>query len=289
VTLAHGHGGKDGVARGLARLETSCGAGSGYACAHLSEIEMRGQLAPDKKDTGKKLATASCEKLGGYPCLPAISALPAGADPALRTALAQRACDGGDAMGCYELGLDVANPDGPATPDQARATALYEKACAQDFGQACFNLAWQFLRGTGAPKDEQRGDGDAQKYCDLWGAEACYTVAAELAQKRGETADTAEALVTAGTRAANRGSAAGLNVMSHLLKDNKRWCAANDNVKDSCTFAGLLYAAWMDDAPEGSDDRAESRKQAVEALAKACGAGAQPACAAKARVEAQRP
>jgi TPR repeat protein len=174
---------------------------------------------------------------------------------------------------------------------------------------ACLNLAWQYLRGTGAPQDETQGrallqracdlgdasacdelvrrGGDPERYCDLWGAEACYTAVVNLSHARGENADSAEAIVLRATRAARRGSVAARNTTAHLYRDNDRWCRAGRDIKSSCTFAGLLDAEVARSAQEGSDEQRTAAASARDALAKACAAGSNAACNARDRVGAR--
>jgi hypothetical protein len=53
--------------------------------------------------------------------------------------LYQKACDGGDAQGCFNLGVMYENGRG-VTKDQAKAAQLYQKACDGGDAQGCENL-----------------------------------------------------------------------------------------------------------------------------------------------------
>jgi TPR repeat protein len=307
-SLLDGRGGAKDVPRALALLEKACAAPDAYACSQLAEVQLIGQDVHGKEAEGRRLAKESCEKLGGWPCY---TDMGPNFDPKRDHdrvfKLAQRACDGGDAIACYQLGqLVMEDETGGGKVDAARATALYQKACDADMGQACFNLAWQFIRGTGAPQDEARGrelfersctlgdasgcdelarrGGDAERYCDLWGAEACYTAVVKFVKANGESAETAERIVLLGMRATARGSDAARNTTSHLYRDNVRSCKAGEQVKDSCTFAGLLNAYIAKHADGGSDEQAKARTAALDELGKACDAGSKPACAAQSQL-----
>jgi TPR repeat protein len=53
--------------------------------------------------------------------------------------LDQKACDGGDATGCYNLGLRYENGKGQPR-DEDKAAQLYQRACDGGAATACFNL-----------------------------------------------------------------------------------------------------------------------------------------------------
>lgn len=52
--------------------------------------------------------------------------------------LFQKACDGGEALGCYNLGLMYANGQG-VRQDYFKATELYKKACDLKLELGCEN------------------------------------------------------------------------------------------------------------------------------------------------------
>lgn len=182
--------------------------------------------------------------------------------------------------------------------DPTQATKLYVKGCDGDFGQACFNLAWQYLRGVGAKKDDKVGlellhracklgdpsgcdeldrrENKHATYCDLWGAEACFSFASELSTKYGETAAAAEGIVSAAMRACDRGHQGACRVLDHLSQDKIRQCDAGVEAQDSCVFAGVLYER----SPASDGDRAK----ATEAYQRACAAGTASSCEAVKRL-----
>jgi TPR repeat protein len=308
VTVARGIGLPADVGRGLALLRASCDEGQALACGHLAEIYVKGELGvKGKREEGLRLAAASCKKLGGWPCMSATAKLDAKADAARILALATQACDGGDAIACYELGKAYAeHVAGGPKADPTRATALYRKACDQGYADACFNLAGQVLRGTGATQDERAGrallersctlgdgsacddlaerEGKPEVYCDLWGVEACLTVLERIGQQRGETADTAPEIVSVAARACRRGSTAGCEGLGHLAQDYASRCKASVDVRDACTFAGLIALENAAGAKAGSPDSTRALADAFSALGRACDKGSAPACAARKRL-----
>lgn len=306
VTLAHA-GTAPEVTRGLEQLRATCAADEPFACGQLAEIEIKGELGvTGKQEDGVRRAKDACDKHGGWPCMSAAASLDPSTEQAQMLALVQRACDGGDSSACYLLGQGYAEGQMGLAPDPKRATALYQRGCDGDFADSCTNLAWQYLRGTGAPKDEAQGrtllvractlgdaagcdelarrDGKPRPYCELWGAQACYDVAVQVSKERGETAEAAEDMIWAGDRACRRGHDGACNVMRHVAKDFVRWCQAGERIRDTCTFAGLVHLLMAGDKNGTDNDRRRATTQARDELARACGAGAAPACEAGKRL-----
>jgi TPR repeat protein len=311
--ITHGVGVPRDVQRGIASSKRWCDAGQGFACAELAEVYLEGKPGVAAMATeGRALARRTCETLGGWPCLSATAELQIETDGERYRALLGRACDGDDLSGCYQLGTIYTDGLGglPAA-DLSVAKTLYTKACDGGIAGACFNLALATPTGQGASAEAPPGpdelpdralleracllgdssgcdtlarrDHDAARYCERWGADACYEVATEIAKKRGETAESAPDLVRAAIRAAHRGSYAGRNTLGHLFRDNVRWCDSGQDVKDSCTFAGLLYAAESDDRSVGAE-RDEATSKGRAALDRACAAGSDAACRARRRL-----
>lgn len=54
-------------------------------------------------------------------------------------AIQEKACDGGDATGCFNLGIMYANCRG-VTKDEAKAVQLYQKACDGGYAAGCNNV-----------------------------------------------------------------------------------------------------------------------------------------------------
>lgn len=83
-------------------------------------------------------------------------------------AFAQRGCDGGDAVGCANLGrILIRGVDPP------RAVALFRRACALDHAVSCYDLALSLGRGEGGPVDVEGANAAARRGCELGSAEAC--------------------------------------------------------------------------------------------------------------------
>lgn len=282
-----------------ALLSRACKANSAFACGQLAEMSLR-ESNGDKAKASRALAMAkrSCDRHGGYACYLAGQALAHAPDASAKAVpFYGKACRGKDAIACYELGLAYAQGYLGVGRDQATATEFYRQGCEQDMGQACFNLAWQYLRGSGAPHDEAVGQslleksctlGDASgcdeldrrnpdpaRFCGLWGAEACFNLAAKVSRERGETAEAADAIVNAGMLGCRRRHQGACRVLRHLAKDMTRQCRANQNVRDTCMFAALAYEHGLLEEYASS----MSGENDVDlALKKSCAAKADVAC-----------
>jgi hypothetical protein len=296
------------VARGLELLRTTCAAGEPFACGQLAEIEIRGEFGVKaNKDAGRRRARAACDKHGGWPCMASIAGLDQKKEGPRLLKVTHRACDGGDASACYQLGqIYSEGEDGLAKADPKRATELYQKGCDGDFAQSCFNLAWQYLRGAGAPTNEALGrelllkactlgdpsgcdelaarDHKPRQYCEMWGAQACFDLAEEVTKEHGETAEVAGEMIWAGDHACRRGHQGACKVMGHVVNDFVQACEAKDKVRDTCTYAGMIHALMASDPKATDNERQRATDQARDELARACKAGAPPACDAAKRL-----
>ena len=90
----------------------------------------------------------------------------------------QSACDGGNALGCtnlgflYEKGLGV-------TQDYGQARVLYQKGCDGGDANACSNLGNLIYQGRGGPRDIAAGRALLEKGCragNQWGCDRLKTI-----------------------------------------------------------------------------------------------------------------
>ena len=83
----------------------------------------------------------------------------------------QQACDGGDMLGCNELGVMYGTGEG-VTQDLARAATLYQQACDGGEMWGCVNLGAMYGTGEGVTRDRARAIRLYQQACDggqKWG------------------------------------------------------------------------------------------------------------------------
>ena len=103
------------------------------------------------------------------------------------------ACDAGDLVACYNLGVRYSKGKG-VTQDKARAIALYEKACAGGVIDACINGAAVYEHGYGIPRNDARAAQLNAKACDAHDLEGCANLASLTANGRGVPQDVARAV-----------------------------------------------------------------------------------------------
>ena len=100
-------------------------------------------------------------------------------DPALAESMAKKECDGGDAFGCYALGIifeTVQRKDGTFHP-AADSIVLYDKGCTGGSVDACSALGMLYHSGRGgAPKDKMKAAAALQRGCDLGDRTSCLQV-----------------------------------------------------------------------------------------------------------------
>lgn len=305
---------------GQSMMATACRGDDPYACDMMAEAVLNDKTATDEDvKKARRELEGHCEELGSWPCMTLALVLlkedKQNEKRAHRTM--ERACRTGDPIACYELGMRLAETS-DSGEDAERITTLYRVGCEADFGQACYNLAWRYFQGRGADKDEPKGweltvtachlgdvracdhlaqleardcdtpDEEAAvyfKYCNLWGANACYNTAAHLVRRRGESAKSAKDLVRLARQACNRGDAGGCNVLGHVARDYIGLCDKNEKVRDACAFAGYIHAVgiWLPKLSGTSIDA--DIPKAIEYLTRACEAGAEGACEERDRLK----
>jgi len=107
-----------------------------------------------------------------------------------------KACAGGDALACSQLGLWHQYGLNRAPHDEARAAELQARACDLGAGVGCFNLATQRVYGIGVTRDLALGNTLLAKAaelhersCEAGGTTWCVNLATMLLQGQGVETD----------------------------------------------------------------------------------------------------
>jgi TPR repeat protein len=108
-------------------------------------------------------------------------------------ALYQKACDGGYAIGCDDVGRMYHLGIGVVV-DDTRARALFTKACDGGVATGCRRVGEMFWRGTGVAKDDSRAVALYKQACDGGDAEGCDDLGLMYKLGRGVAEDDARAL-----------------------------------------------------------------------------------------------
>jgi beta-lactamase hcpA (cysteine-rich 28 kDaprotein) len=80
--------------------------------------------------------------------------------------LYQKACDGGNADGCYNLGLLYVSGRG-VKQDYQKAVKLFKKDCDSGNAEGCYNLGVSYNNGKGVKQDFYTAKQYYGKACDL--------------------------------------------------------------------------------------------------------------------------
>ena len=97
------------------------------------------------------------------------------ANAASAAQLFQKACTGGDAEGCGEMGLAVR--EGRGVPrDPAKAAALFSKACDGGSMTGCYHLGLAHETGAGAPRDPAKAAALFTRACEAHQPGACHSL-----------------------------------------------------------------------------------------------------------------
>jgi TPR repeat protein len=293
--------------KGLGLLRQSCDRKNDFSCARLGEFYVKHE---DQKETGRKLLAETCAGAGRWACRKSaqLQLQEKGACDAACEHLLQRGCDGDDPSACDELGrILTEEPAASVAGNASRAFDLFQRGCDRDLASACHNLAGQYLRDNSPRHDDSRGRkleqkacalGEsaacdhlaalesssetalaiAEKYCDLWGGEACYKACLLLAKEHRETAEVAEKMVTYGQRACLRGNDEACKSASLSARDFNHWCEKGEDTRNSCAFAGFLQLFGLRLPPEMGASVPPDPVKAEAQLRRSCEAGAQVIC-----------
>jgi TPR repeat protein len=200
-------------------------------------------------------------------------------DHAAAAALFQKACDGGSARACAELG---ARAEAESAPDLVKIAAIYQKACDAQDPYGCARLGRLYETGLGVVGSSARALGFYRAACDAGEPEGCYRLAGMVELARGVVRDAPAAAelykkaCDGGHLAACAGAA---NMYLHgsgtLAKDVAAAIALYDKACDAkhepaCTVMALEYKS-------GGGVEADAAKS-LAYFAKACAAGSKPAC-----------
>ena len=84
----------------------------------------------------------------------------------------QKACDDGNAISCFNLGLLYDEGRG-VRQDYKKASELYSKACDMGYAGGCYNLGFLYNNGQGVRQDKRTAKEYFGKACDLGDQGGC--------------------------------------------------------------------------------------------------------------------
>jgi serine/threonine protein kinase len=126
-------------------------------------------------------------------------------DSSRAAALYNKACNAGYALGCTNLGVMYHNGDG-VNQDDTRAAALYSKACNAGDALGCSNLGSSYWNGRGVPQSDSQAASLYSRACDANNAIACSNLGLCYGTGRGvgKNPDMARQLFTKGCKMGNQ-------------------------------------------------------------------------------------
>jgi TPR repeat protein len=110
-------------------------------------------------------------------------------DPGKAQALYRRACDGGDAEGCAELGAVY-----EAIHEDTTAQGLYQQSCLAGHARGCASLGALYAAGRGSARDDAKAVAMFRKACDANDPGGCLQLGAMYEAGRGAVRDDAHAV-----------------------------------------------------------------------------------------------
>lgn len=148
---------------------TQCEAGNEASCATLS------RMTRDKKQYARALTLAqgACSAGAMLGCVIQAEMLFQGQgvkrDSAAARPLLEAACEGGEPMGCNDLGLYHQQ----VSHDDAEAAKHFSRACNRDTALGCMNLGFLVRAGRGVAKDAARANELFKQACSAGISPAC--------------------------------------------------------------------------------------------------------------------
>lgn len=222
--------------KGMSRVNEKCTAGeaASHLCAPGDVAECKAQCGLGDAGSCVNLGMIHARGLGGAPV-----------DHLAAAELFKKGCDGGVAIGCFDLALAYDAGRGVSI-DKAHADTLYDRACDAGEARGCYNLALSYAKGEGVSADKARAAKLYQRACDGGWLDGCYNLARAYRKGDGVTASDATAAELFGKACGN----------------DEAW---------SCGDLGFMYASGL---VGGKSDRA----RAAELYEKACKGGYAVAC-----------
>lgn len=310
--------------RGVALAADACQRGSAASCLAVADALATGTGVVADTGAARARYAALCDRDDAAACW-SLGTLVRDDDRAADAArLFARACDGGLAAGCTDLGH--AHYTGRGAPwDVERARALYRQACDGGDDTGCANLGELDELGVGAPPDLTAAVRSYQAACGDVAVAGCARLAAALVDGRGGlTRDRSRALTLA-DRACAAGSAEGCALAATLtaagptrVAQLRQWAydLATADAEGNPYAAYLLgrfhtdgvgvarddaaALTWFDRACDGRDPNGclaagtahaarGDGERAVAAFDRACGAGVERGCRSAASVRRRLP
>lgn len=205
-------------------------------CKHVVRLSHQ-----DRKDLA--IISRACDG-GGIDSCHAAAVRHFQGDKAKAAALWQKACNGGDMLGCANLGFLYRHGEGVAQ-DAAKAAQLYTQACDGGNMGGCFNLGFLYQDGQGMARDAAQAARLYRQACDGGDMKGCANLGVLYRNGLGGTRDAAQAAKLFG-KACDGGNMPG------------------------CVNQGLLYAIGQG-VPRNV-------AKATRLLRQACDGGFEPAC-----------
>ena len=206
-------------------------------CGHIV------RLTPEEERTFKILSQACSGGVLQY-CIQA-GLDKYGIDNQQAVALFRKACHGGEAQGCTNLGW-MYEKGREVVQDEAKAVTLYQQGCDGGNARGCTNLGWMYAEGREVVQDEAKAVTLYQQGCDGGNAQGCTNLGIMYAEGREVVQDEAKA-VTLYQQGCDGGNAQG------------------------CTNLGIMY--------EKGTGVAQDEAKAVTLYQKSCDGGEAQGCA----------
>ena len=188
VLYENGQGEDQSLAKARELYEKACNAGDEKGCSHLARLNDKEQhiasqdpltIAQIAQEFEKKGDRAKAKELYGKACDGGLAegCLNLGvliqSNPRKANPLYEKACNGGVVEGCFNLGVAYANGRDGLQQDYTKARQLFKRACDGNLAVGCHGLAVIYAKGKGIRQDLPTAKKYFGKACDLGEQDGC--------------------------------------------------------------------------------------------------------------------
>jgi TPR repeat protein len=327
VMYSLGTGVEEDFAKAATLYRQGCDAGDARGCSNLGQIYVVGKF--ESAHPGE-IFRAPCEGGREFGCIfmmgDEVGPHKAGGfekDDAQAAVLYRKACDGGDAPGCgnlghmYEQGIGVAKDvtlaianyrkacdggdartcdylgdifyDGELVPgDDAQALTLHGKACDAGIAHGCYQLGFTYDNGIGIPKDEPRAAEAYRRACNGGESSGCTRLGTRYEKGTGVLKDESQS-ADFSQKACEGGDPSGCNNLGEMYEVGafvpKDLARAVVFYRKGCERGDAIGCRNLGSHYEQGAGTPADKTKALEAYKLGCNREDQPSCNALKRLQ----
>jgi TPR repeat protein len=181
-------------------FQFGCSKGDKKSCLNSAIMQMNGEGTDKSEEKAVEVFRELCENQSYFSACGTLGYLAKygkgfAKDPARAKSYSERACDGGDLVGCVNLAVWIDETPAAKKEELDRAFSLLQRACDGGERSGCAYLGYMYERGRGTPKDPKRAVSLFRRACDDGYPMGCSSL--EFVQELGTSGVPASPLLAA--------------------------------------------------------------------------------------------